>query len=86
MRNGISNSPISQASPALREGTDTCIEFHDGGPGNRFKVYHDAQRDFFGKGFDDSTSLGGELASIYKQGYSEGWKMKDTTRVSGVGK
>jgi hypothetical protein len=68
------NSPMSQASQALKERTDTCIDFHDGGPGNWAKGYHDAQNDFFGKGFDDSTNLGGEQASNYKQGYNEGWK------------
>jgi hypothetical protein len=65
----------SHATAAFRERTDTCIAGDDG-PGNWYKGYHDAQRDFLGRnghGYDASTHLKGEQGDIYVAGYQDGW-------------
>lgn len=47
-----------------------CYDRADAGP-EWLKGYTDAQRDFHGKGFDDSTHLADKVN--YQSGYQTGW-------------
>jgi hypothetical protein len=59
----------------FHQGAAGCIDRIDAGPA-WLKGYHDAQRDFSGKGFDDSTHLADKenYQSGYKTGFNDAQK------------